>query len=275
LSSPDRAMGEDFRVEAPHLGRRLLGWFWALGLLTLLVGGGYMLRLWEPQHLPVRMVTVDGEVKRLKPQRLKATVVAHINGGILTQDLGELKQAVEVMPWVRSASLRRHWPDRLELEVVEQVAVARWGEDALVSPDGVVFRPEVGDFPHGLPKLSGPKEHALATVERLQSWEPRLEPLDLEIEELANDARGAWTLHLSNGITLALGKAEVEERFSRFLRVYPKLAAPGMPAQVDMRYSNGLAIRWDDEPGECHDPDPTKSPRSANLKSHPARSSRS
>jgi len=275
LSSPEQTKSQDRLANAPGLGWRLLRWLSALGLLSLLGGGGYLLMLWEPQQLPVRVVTVDGAVKRLSPQRLQETVLDHLGGGILTQDLPELKAAVEVMPWVRSASLRRHWPDCLELAVVEQVPVARWGEDALVSADSVIFRPEVGDFPGGLPELSGREEDALQLVERLLTWGPRLSVLGLRIEELALDARGASTLHLSGGITLCLGKAQVEERIARFMRTYPKLTAAGTPSQVDMRYSNGLAVRWGDSPSDGPGLDAEKASRSAQLKSRPSGPSRS
>lgn len=244
MNGPEQASSEEIYAEGPSLGQRFLRWIWVLCLLSLLVGSGYLLMLWEPHRLPIRIVTVDGAVKHLKPERLKTTIVAHLDGGILTQDLFVLKAAVEAMPWVRSASLRRHWPDRLELAVVEQEALARWGEDALVCADGVVFRPEeVGNLPRGLPKLVGQDVDALQLVERFLALEPQLKTLGLEIEELDLDARGAWTLHLSGGITLALGKVRVEERISRFMTAYPQLVAVGMPSLIDMRYSNGLAIR--------------------------------
>jgi cell division protein FtsQ len=237
-------MGDGMELEVAGLGRHLLRWVWALGLLSLLGAGGYLLVLWEPRQLPVRVVMVNGEVKRLDPRRLQQTVIEHLDGGMLTQDLEGLMVAVEAIPWVRSASLRRRWPDQLELAVVEEVPLARWGEDALVNAEGVVFRPEARDFPRGLPKLSGREENAAHLVDRLQSWGAMLQGLDLEIEALSLDARGSWTLRLGAGFTLALGKGQVQERISRFVRVYPKLTAVGMPSLIDMRYSNGLAIRW-------------------------------
>lgn len=240
---PEHQTIEALDVEASRLGWRLLRCLSAVGLLSLLVGSGYLLMLWEPHRLPVRVVTVEGPVEHLQPERLQQTVIAHLDGGILTQDLSELKAAVEAMPWVRSASLRRHWPDRLELAVVEQEAVARWGEDALVCTDGVLFRPQAGDIPRGLAKLAGRDEDALRLVARLQAWEPLLQTIALEIEELGLDSRGAWTLRLREGITVALGKTRIEERLARFMTAYPTLAATGMPSLVDLRYSNGLAIR--------------------------------
>ena len=243
MSSPEQRMMAEQGIEASRIGRRLLHWLRALGLLSLLAVSGYLLMLWEPYRLPVRVVTVEGPVKHLKPERLQQTVIANLDGGILTQDLYQLKSAVEAMPWIRSASLRRHWPDRLELAVVEQEAIARWGEDALVCADGVVFHPEAGDISEDLVELMGRDQDALRLVEGLLAWEPKLRALDLTIEELALDARGAWTLRLSEGIELALGKTSVEERLSRFMTAYPTLAATGIPSLIDMRYSNGLAIR--------------------------------
>jgi cell division protein FtsQ len=257
------------------MGRRLLRWLLALGLLSMLGAAARLVVVWEPQRLPVRVVTVDGEVEHLRPEQLQATVIEHLNGGILTQDLTQLKAAAEAMPWVRSASLRRHWPDRLELAVVEEVPLARWGKDALVSADGVVFRPPAHDFPQGLPELSGRDEESQRIVEHFQSWEKRLASLDLRIEELTCDARGAWTLHLSRGLTLALGKAQVEERISRFLRVYPELIRVGMPSLIDMRYSNGLAIRWADPERDGHGTTVGDAARSAQLNSRPSGPSRS
>jgi len=265
----------DARVEVPTVGRRLLRWLSALMLLTLMASGGYALLLWEPRQLPVRVVTVDGDLRRLSPQRLQETVVGHIHGGILTQDLAELKAAVEAMPWVRSASLRRHWPDRLELTVEERLAFARWGADGLVTVDGVVFRPEDGDFPGGLVLLSGMDEQAPEVVARFQEWGSQLEALDLGIEELSLDARGAWTLRCSAGFILALGTAQVEERIARFTRAYGKLAAAGKPSLVDMRYSNGLAIRWSDTESESQGLGAQEAAKSAKLKSRPSGASRS
>lgn len=215
-----------------------------------MVAAGYLLVRWEPEQLPVRVVTVDGELRRLSPKLLQETVIGHLHGGILTQDLAELKTALEALPWVHSASLRRRWPDRLALVVEENVPFSRWGADGLATADGVVFRPEGEALPQGLPQLSGADEQAALVVSRYQAWAPRFAVLGLAVDGLSLDSRGAWTLQCGTGFTLALGKFQIEERVSRFLRAYPSLAAAGRPGTVDMRYSNGLAVRWSDTGGD-------------------------
>ena len=275
MRSPEQEMGKAPFAEAPSPGRRLLRWLSALVLLSLLAGGGRVLLIWEPYLLPVRVIDVDGELEHLKPKRLQKVVVENLHGGILTQDLFALKKALETLPWVRTVSLSRRWPDRLELGVIEQVAFARWGDDALVCADGVIFRPKVGDFPPGLPRLSGRDVDSLQVVERFLSWGSRLADLGLRIEELTQDARGAWSLRLSTGIVLALGKSQADERLHRFVRAYPTLAAVGLPSLVDMRYSNGLAIRWADSPEKESGHGEGDDTRSAQLQSRPSGRSRS
>lgn len=240
-----------------------------------MAGGGYQLLRWEPRHLPVRFVTVDGEVRRLSRARLQETVLGHLHGGILSQDLTEIKAAVEALPWVRSASLRRLWPDRLELAVEEQEPVARWGDDGLVTSDGVVFRPKDEELPRGLSRLVAADDKAPAVVDRFLAWGPRFERTRLSLVELSLDARGAWTLSFDAGFTLALGTSQVEERLSRFLRAYPLLAAAGRSELVDMRYSNGLAVRWAENQGPgAREAAKTAvlEPRPSALRSGPSRS---
>lgn len=245
MSQRNEASSVEMLGDAPGAARRLLRWISALLLLGLMAGAGQQMLRWEPHYLPVSIVSVDGELRRLSPERLKETMIEHLHGGIVTQGLGELKESVEALAWVRSASLRRIWPDRIELTVVEHVPLARWGEDGLVSTQGVVFRPPASELPKALPLLVGADVWAPKLVERFVAWRPRLAELGLDVESLSLDARGAWALRTDAGFDLALGKLQVDERVDRFLSAWQSLSAVGRPALVDMRYSNGLAVVWE------------------------------
>jgi cell division protein FtsQ len=233
---------------APSERRRAVRNFTRAAFATLLLGamaaGGYALLRWEPWHLPVRVVTVQGDLRHISRQRLAQTVLDHLDGGILTQDLGTLQAAVEAMPWVRGASLRRVWPDRLELTVTERQPVARWGKDGLVTAAGVVFRPRGDKLPTGLPRLDGPDDQAPAVVHRFDRLKPMCAAEGLALESVTVDARGSWTLGFKGGLAVRLGTSHLEERVARFLYAYPFVAAAGRPETMDMRYSNGLAVRW-------------------------------
>ena len=56
--------------------------------------------------------------------------------------------------------------------------------------------------------------------------------------------RRAWQATLASGLTLDLGRGDVESRLARFVAAWPALVA-STPAvtHADLRYANGFAIR--------------------------------
>jgi cell division protein FtsQ len=58
---------------------------------------------------------------------------------------------------------------------------------------------------------------------------------------------------LTNGIQIVLGRAESEQRFNRFIRVYKDGLKhyQSQIAEMDMRYPNGLSVIW--KPGQKPD----------------------
>ena len=68
----------------------------------------------------------------------------------------------------------------------------------------------------------------------------------MRIAALRLDERGAWELDLDSGVTVRLGRRQVDERIDRFIRTASQVIAHRMTevTYVDMRYSNGFAIGW-------------------------------
>jgi cell division protein FtsQ len=216
----------------------------AVGILGALIGCAVIALEWEPRLLPIRVVTIDGEMHGLSRHSLQQTIAEAITGGIVTQDLAGLKARVEDLPWIDRAAVRRVWPDRIVVNVKEHEALAQWGEDGLVTADGVVFRPRDGRLPAGLVRFDGADDMAAEVVRRYQRWYPLLAELGLIIDGISHDARGDWRLMLLGGTELYLGTAAIETRFERLLAAYPQVEAIGVPTRIDLRYSNGFAVRW-------------------------------
>jgi cell division protein FtsQ len=216
----------------------------AVFIIGALIAAGFVVVHWEPRLLPIRVVNVEGEMHGLSRESLQQTIAEHIDGGILTQDLAALKEHVEALPWIRHASAKRVWPDRIIFTVTEHEAIAQWGDNGLVTEDGIVFRPRDGRLPAGLVRLDGADELAPDVVERYRRWHPKLAELGLIINEVVRNARGDWTLTLLGGTELYLGTADIEARFARLLAAYPQVEAIGIPTRIDLRYSNGFAVRW-------------------------------
>ena len=58
-------------------------------------------------------------------------------------------------------------------------------------------------------------------------------------------ARRAWQVRLASGLTLQLGRENVEARLDRFIAVYDRTVGrlQRKLAYVDLRYPNGFAVR--------------------------------
>ncbi len=226
------------------------GWTLALGGLTLLAlvaaaAGVYQLVL-QPGRLPLRVIDVTGDFQRLRPVEIQRTVLATINGGFFTCDMQRLRGVVLAMPWVEDVSIRRVWPDRLSMAVTERVPLARWGDDALISVDGNVFRPSRLDEHADLVNLHGPQGSEQRVVEFYRAVAPAARARELQIRAVELDVRRHWWLRFDGGLTVSLGRRAVEQRLAQFFRVYPRLAAEPSrrPERVDMRYAHGFAVRW-------------------------------
>jgi cell division protein FtsQ len=219
----------------------------ALGLIALLGAGAFGYHfLSQPGRLPLRVIEVSGELNRLNHDEIQHTVVDAIDGGFFSCDMQKLRLAVVAMPWVADVSIRRTWPDRLSMVVTEQVPLARWGDDALVSVNASVFRPStVEDFP-GLVKLSGPEGSQQRVVAFFQAVVTAAQARELLVREVELDERRHWWLRFDGGLTVSLGRESIDYRLAQFFRVYPSLSAQAarQPERVDMRYEHGFAVRW-------------------------------
>lgn len=222
-------------------------WRTLVGVLLAVVCAGAVAWWWRSAEWPVDVVRIDGTLTHTDRQRLKAVVAGHAEAGFAGMDLRALRAELEALPWVRSAALRRIWPDTLHVDVREHRPVAEWNGEALVARDGTVFRPE--RLPEtDLVRLRGPADHGTEMLTRLRRYQRRLAPLELAIAALEQDARRAWRMELANGIVLRLGRERIESRLARFRVVWPAVLAPRAERieAVDLRYTNGFAIDWRD-----------------------------
>ena len=228
---------------------RLLG-RWVLGLALFLMMGGAavwgVIRLQDPRVMPLNVVRIDGDFRYMERRHLEEAVAGAIRGNFFTVDVERVREAARSLPWVDEVSVRRVWPGTLQMQVKEQQPLARWGESALINGRGEVFRPPESEFPEGLPSLAGPEGSGKEVVDGYRRIKADIAPLGLGVSRLTRDERGGWRLLDDKGMTVRFGTRNAEQRLARFIRIYPRLIAenPRPLVSVDMRYTNGVAVRW-------------------------------
>ena len=219
----------------------IIGIFAGFALLAGALAALYWLL--TPERFPVARVDVVGTLKNTAPAHVEAAI-SKISGNFFALDLAEVRERVERLPWVRRVAVRRVWPATLEVTVEEHVALARWGDDALVNTHGERFSAKAV-VP--LPLFTAPGGSAAEVTRRYRRFSQILEPLGTGIERVVLTQRHAWQLKLGNGMHIMLGRDAdlAEERLRRFVDAYPSVRKK-QHEYVDLRYPNGFALRVPD-----------------------------
>ena len=110
----------------------------ALAALAMFAWGAVAWAVRQPVFA-LRQVVIEGRLVRANPAHIQAVIREELRGTFFTLRLPEARASLQRVPWVKSVSLRRQWPDRLQVMLVEHEPLARWTEGALVGTDGEVF----------------------------------------------------------------------------------------------------------------------------------------
>lgn len=214
---------------------------------------------WAVRHpvFALGRITVVGDVAHNSAATLRANVAPRVAGNFFTVDLRAARQAFLQVSWVRDATVRREFPNRLKVILQEHRPAAFWGAEGdttLVNTFGEVFEANPGDVDteqERLPRLSGPLDQSAQVLAMYRQLAPMFEPLELSIDALVLTGRGSWQAQLDSGATVELGRGtsqEVLARAHRFVDTLTQAASrygrkPEALVAADLRHADGYAIR--------------------------------
>jgi cell division protein FtsQ len=236
---------QELSPEAKGRIRKLLGLVVLVGLLAGAYHfGSTAVGPWLQR--PVASVAVEGEFRYLPKERVMTVISTQITTDFLQLDLAILKRVLEQEPWIERAALARRWPDTLQVRIYEQQPIARWGDTGFLNFRGEVIELDSNAMLQDLPWLHGSDSEAIEIMQRYQDLAKLLRSRGMDIAKLASDGKRAWRMTLGNGVEIAIGRDQVMEKVQRFVRVYDlHLQESWAEVQaIDVRYSNGVAVRW-------------------------------
>ncbi|HET9208306.1 MAG TPA: FtsQ-type POTRA domain-containing protein, partial [Burkholderiaceae bacterium] len=229
-----------------------------LTLLGVVIVAGAMWWLATRPTFTLRGITLEGDLAHSTPLTVRAAVNSKLAGNFLSLDLDRARDAFESVPWVRRATVRRVFPDRLAVRLEEHRAAALWNDDAseerLVNTFGEVFEANVGDVEdEALPRLAGPPGSSARVLAMHRALEPVLQPLGSPMRGLKLTGHGTWRTQLVNGVLCARSPSSVMPRSVNVGRVASHHIAPAritMPSSVSStlaptsarRTSNGSGV---------------------------------
>ncbi len=203
----------------PRLLNTAAGALVGIALFAFAVAGALVLA--RSALFPVRSIELSHPLERTTRQEIESALRGRIGGNFFALDPDEVRAALEQLPWVRRASVRRVWPDRLEVTLEEHVALARWGDACAGRCAWRALRRE--GRARRFRFSSRRRAPSASSRARYARFSEALAPLGAKLERLVLTPRFAWQLTLDNGLHIMLGRDAdgAEARLARFVAAYP------------------------------------------------------
>jgi cell division protein FtsQ len=242
--------GKKFDVKG--FGNKLLRWLGYTSVVGLVAVIGYGTVTWASGQLdrPVNSVKINGEFTRISQKEVAEIIYDAMGSSFMKLDLEDIQQRLEDQAWIDRARVARRWPDQLEVTVIEHKPIARWGKADVLNHRGEVIRlsgeSAAEELLQGLPELDGLEGMEQAMMAQYQVLNKMLMEHGLEVKQLVCNASRSWTITLSDGVIIRIGRDQMMAKMRRFLLVYKaQLQAQWADlTSIDLRYYNGVAVQW-------------------------------
>ncbi|UCX03291.1 cell division protein FtsQ/DivIB [Shewanella glacialimarina] len=242
--------GRQLRQKLKHVNWYLyFGLMFLLSVLATITWSGMKLHelLNDADALPIEAIAIKGERHYTSDEEIQVALQSMMKSSFFNADVLDIQRALESLPWVYHASVRREWPAKFKVNLQEQQAVAHWNGEAWLNVNGEVFNALAELDLVDLPKLSGPDDMAEEVLISFRQLDDLLQINGFKLASLRLSPRHAWQAELANGIQIELGREDKMSRIQRFINVYPTLVQSERPvARVDLRYDTGFAVGWDE-----------------------------
>ncbi len=200
---------------------------------------------WHSDVVQIDSIIVNSRFDYIDKKAVKSAVLPFMKDDFYSVNLLDIKAKLLGLPWVSSVQVRRRWPDKIQVTIVEQGIIARWGESGLLNQAGEVFAPKDLKPNIQLPVLLGPDGSEHQVMDLYLELSLMLGGISPSITRLTVDQSYHWSVELNNGIRLILGDQDMTERVTRLVAIYPQVEVNSDRIKyIDLRYSSGLAIGW-------------------------------
>ena len=205
------------------------------------------------QHLlkskPIKYVRTEGVFQYLGKDEVKTALLPLVSTGFFDADMQAIQQTVANLTWVESVTVKRVWPDAIDIKVKEKKPYVRWRQNSLVNIRGEIINPKSMEQFKALPLLEGPDQQQVKVLEIMKGINTALADQSLDLAEFSVNDRWAWKINTKTGMEILLGRQDQLKKLQRFLKTLDALGQERVNAiaVVDLRYPNGYAVSWKPE----------------------------
>ena len=224
--------------------KRRYNWFPALVILASIVFYVGQKDVW----LPIKSIQISGSFEYIDEKEIEASLQSSVGEGFFSLDIQALRKILSDKPWTESVSIRRVWPSRINIAIVEKKPVARWDDHQLISDKAIIYAANTDDF-QSLPMIHSVNANPANVLNQYYRLSQRFQSLSETVLSLRQDSRGALDIELANDLQIKVGRTDIDHKIDRLITIYEKEIQPRrlQIRLLDLRYANGFAVAWKKE----------------------------
>ena len=195
----------------------------------------------------IATVSLSGQ-RQVSREEIFAAAGVTDHSSLLFLDVGDARAKLEAIPWVAEATVRKFYPDRLQITITEREPFALWqinGKVQVIAADGTVLSNRIEPRLASLPFVVGPGA-ALAARDFLAVLDAYPAIRD-QVRASILVAERRWNLRLKSGLDVRLPDANVEAALDTLARLDREKALLTRDiTAVDLRLSDRVTVRVSD-----------------------------
>lgn len=204
--------------------------------------------------MPITHVVILGEHLNVTADKLKSVVLSDLKQGFFNIDLNGIAQNIENINWVAQATLRRVWPNTVEILIREHQAVAVWDERTLLSANGILFNVDSVDGYQNFARVHGQDYQAKELLLAYSQLEQLVAEFGLHVNHLNSVKSSEMKVQFNTQLNSIFALQDKDIQFGRFVALiktgYLKMSERENTLNkkalksIDLRYSNGFSVVW-------------------------------
>ncbi len=213
--------------------------------IIVAVGGWGWFYIHEPDVFPIKSVKMDGRYHYVSPKILEQTVTPFVTQGFFNMNVSKAQAALDKIPGIDEAYVKRIWPGTVDISLREEKAIAKWGNQKVLSQDADIFKPLVILNLSQLPVFQGRRENAWKMLEMYKEIKKVL-PRKVKLETLIFKGN-QWQIEFKKLPMVRLGNQNILTRLKDFFYYLPIVSKQDPNKKIeylDMRYPVGFAVGW-------------------------------
>jgi len=168
-------------------------------------------------NFPINEIQIKNQYEKVDSLQVDLIIQQYLRGNFFGLDLNLTRNVFKKLPWVREVSVRRIWPDKIEISIEEHQVIARWGNVGLVNDKGEFFNAAYQD---DLPYFWGPKNFVSEITQKYFEINKILSKELMQIGTISMSDRLSWEIQTDNNIKIVLGRKDILKKITNFVEHY-------------------------------------------------------